>query len=37
MVKIKGFKTSIDVYAVQIALKFSPEEKLKRYVNNLFN
>ena len=37
MVKIKDFKTSIDVYAVQIALKFSPEEKLKRYVNNLFN
>ena len=37
MVKIKGFKTSIDVYAVQMTLKFSPEEKLKRYVNNLFN
>jgi hypothetical protein len=37
MVKIKGFKTSIDVYAVQMVLKFSPEEKLKKYVNNLFN
>ena len=37
MVKIKDFKTSIDIYAVQIVLKFSPEEKLKRYVNNLFN
>ena len=37
MVKIKDFKTSIDVYAVQMVLKFSPEEKLKNYVNNLFN
>ena len=37
MVKIKDFKTSVDVYAVQMTLKFSPEDKLKRYVNNLFN
>ena len=37
MVKIKDFKTSIDIYAVQMVLKFFPEEKLKKHVNNLFN
>jgi tetraacyldisaccharide-1-P 4'-kinase len=37
MVKIKDFGTKIDIYAVQMILKFDPEKKLKRYVNNLFS
>ena len=37
MVKIKDFKIKIDIYAVQIILKFDPEKKLKKYVNNLFD
>ena len=37
MVKIKDFKTKINIYAVQMVLKFDPEKKLKKYVNNLFD
>tara|TARA_B110000495_G_scaffold203266_1_gene226248 strand:- start:3982 stop:5028 length:1047 start_codon:yes stop_codon:yes gene_type:complete len=37
MVKIKDFGTKVDIYAVQMILKFDPEKKLKRYVNNLFS